>query len=228
MDASYHALHHLHPRAFFSSYIKVWDVLFGKGHDLAGKRIVMTGANGALGQHMKRLLEKEGASVSAFRYGQDYTYSNYAAFVAAFKTADILFLCHGTKHEETQAANCDSYVALIELYKQVRERGLKPLEIWAVGSEIECHPCFGIKKLYPYAESKRQFARHAWGYYWDRDILYRHLVHSAFTSQMGPGLMSARVAAFMSLFFIKRGFRYIPVTYTGFAVINYFRFYFSI
>ena len=99
-----------------------------------------------------------------------------------------------------------------------------PIEIWGVGSEIECHPCFGIKKIKVYAASKRNFARHARAYFHDRDIQYRHLVHSAFISPMGPGLMTANFAAAVTIFFLKRGFRYVPVTYTGFAFLNYFRF----
>jgi hypothetical protein len=100
--------------------------------------------------------------------------------------------------------------------------------VWAVGSEIECHPCFGIKNIKIYAASKRHFAQKAHEYFHDRDIQYRHMVHSAFWSPMGPGLMTANVAAMATMFFLKRGFKYIPVTYTGFAYLNYFRFLFKI
>ena len=78
-----------------------------------------------------------------------------------------------------------------------------------------------------YAASKRKFARHARTYFHDKNLHYRHLVHSAFISRMGPGLMTAGFAAKMTLFLIKRGFKYVPVTYTGFAFLNYFRFLFN-
>jgi hypothetical protein len=55
-------------------------------------------------------------------------------------------------------------------------------------------------------------------------MLYRHIVPSAFMSPMGKGLMSGGVAAATAMFFISRGFRYIPVTYTGIAFLNWFRF----
>ncbi len=222
--AYYHALHHVYPRRYFSSYVKVLDVVLGTAYQLRGKRVVMTGASGALGSQMKCLLENEGASVTALKYGSDYTYDDYSKLATPLSTADILLLCHGTKYEQTQQANCDSFVAIIELFKQVAKPRLLPLEIWGVGSEIECHPCFGIKQLYPYAASKRAFARHARQYYHARDIQYRHLVHSAFWSPMGPGLMSARFAARVTMFLLKRGCKYIPVTYTGFALLNYIRF----
>ena len=227
VTANYHALHHAYPNNFFSGYLKLFDFIFGTGLQLAGKRIVMTGSHGALGRQMKRLLEKEGANVIGLTFGVDYDYQHYDQLKPLLETADILFLCHGTKHENTQQANCDSFVKLIQLFKTRPKKTLLPLEVWAVGSEIECHPCFGIKKLWAYADSKRNYAKFARRYYHDQSIQYRHLVHSAFTSPMGPGLMSAHVAAWLSLFLLKRGFRYVPVTYTGFAFLNYIRFVFA-
>lgn len=228
VSAAYHALHHVHPSGFYSSYVKLFDWIFGKGHHLEKKQIAMTGANGALGRHMKKLLEKEGAIVTTFKFGVDYTYDDYEKLRETLSSTDILFLCHGSKHDYAQEANCDSYIKIIEMFKSTRKNTLLPLEIWGVGSEIECHPCFGIKKLYPYANSKRNYARAARTYFHDDNIQYRHLVHSAFISPMGPGLMTANFAARMTMFFIKRDFKYIPVTYTGFAWLNYLRFVFQI
>jgi hypothetical protein len=224
VNAEYHAMHHLHPTKFFSSMIKLLDYVLGSACHLKGKHIVMTGSNGALGSHMKTLLEKEGATVTGIKFGLDYDYHNYEGLTEKLAKADILFLCHGTKFENAQQANCDSFVSIIELFKKVCKPSKEPLEIWGVGSEIECHPCFGIKKIKVYAASKRNYAKFARRYYRDKNIQYRHLVHSAFISPMGPGLMTASFAAKMTLFFIKRGFKYVPVTYTGFAWLNYFRF----
>lgn len=224
VSTTYHAYHHLHPDHYFGSYIKLIDYVFGTGHSLKGKRIAMTGASGALGSWMKKLLEKEGAIVTAFKFGVDYTYDNYEKLKQPLENTDILFLCHGSKYENAQQANCDSFVAIIELFKSVRKPELVPVEVWGVGSEIEFHPCFGIKKLIPYAKSKRNYARYARVYFHDRNIQYRHLIHSAFTSRMGPGLMTANFAARMTLFFIKRDFKYVPVSYMGFGWLNYFRY----
>jgi hypothetical protein len=224
VSSEYHALHHVHPTRYFSSYITLFDRLFGTAYHLREKRITITGANGALGSNMKKLLEKEGAKITTLKYGTDYTYDDYEKLKETLTNTDILLLCHGSKYENAQQANCDSFVKIIELFKAVRPRKLAPAEVWAVGSEIECHPCFGIKKIKVYAKSKRNFARYARQYYRDPDIQYRHLVHSAFISPMGPGLMTASFAAKASLFMLKRGFRYIPITYTGFAWINYLRF----
>lgn len=222
----YHALHHIFPHQYYSSMIKIFDYIFGTGSQIKGKRITMTGANGALGKHMKVMLENEGAIVKSFQFGRDYTYGQYDNLKESLKETDILFLCHGSKYENAMLANCDSFIDLIELFKSQRPKHIVPLEIWGVGSEIECHPCFGIKKLKIYADSKRQFAKTARVYFHDKNIHYRHLVHSAFMSRMGPGLMSAKFAAFVTLFLLKRGLKYVPVTYTGIAYINYFRYFF--
>ncbi|MES2218809.1 MAG: sterol desaturase family protein [Pseudomonadota bacterium] len=227
VSAEYHAQHHLQMNHCYSSYIKLIDYLFGSGQYLKGKHIAITGASGALGSNMKKLLEKEGAHVTTFKFGVDYDYDNYEKLKGPLANTDILLLCHGSKLENAQQANCDSFISIIELFKSVRKRELVPIEVWGVGSEIECHPCFGIKKLYPYADSKRNYARKAHEYFHDRDIQYRHLVHSAFISPMGPGLMTASFAARVTLFLIKRDFKYVPVTYTGFAFLNYLRFVFS-
>ena len=82
----------------------------------------------------------------------------------------------------------------------------------------------GQAELVDYAASKRAFARRALGYHRSGDVLYRHIVPSAFTSAMGPGPMSADTATRIALFFIRRGFSYVPVTLTTMAFWNYFRF----
>ena len=224
VSGSYHALHHVYPNNFFSSSIKIIDYVLGTGLQLKGMRIALTGASGALGSQMKLLLEKAGAVVTPIKFGVDYDYHDYSRLKSVFANSDILFLCHGSKHDNAMEANCDSFIQMIELFKSMHAHRFLPVEIWGVGSEIECHPCFGIKKLYPYAESKRHYARYARACFRDTSIQYRHLVHAAFTSRMGPGLMTAKFAANVTMFMLKRGFKYIPVTYTGFAFINYFRF----
>jgi hypothetical protein len=118
------------------------------------------------------------------------------------------------------AANCESFIALIERFRSATRGRRFPPEVWAVGSEIECHPAFGVPELKRYAASKRAYARQAARYLYDEDFLYRHVVPSAFRSPMGPGLMSGRTAAWVALALIRRGFRYVPVTYTGIALVN--------
>ena len=42
---------------------------------------------------------------------------------------------------------------------------------------------------------------------------------------MGPGLMSGRTAAWGALWLIRHGFRYVPMTYTGIAFLNFIPFF---
>ncbi len=81
-----------------------------------------------------------------------------------------------------------------------------------------------MPELVGYSTSKRAFAQRAVGYYRSGELLYRHVVPSSFTSAMGRGTDVADTAAGIALFFIRRGFHYVPVTLTGLAFWNYFRF----
>lgn len=227
--APYHSLHHIHPENYFASYTTLIDRILGTACQIRGRKFAMTGASGAFGSPFKRMLEHAGAAnVATFKFGEDFTYENYADLDEELAAADVLVLSHGSKLDHAMEANCDSFLAIIERFKELHKDDRFPTEVWAVGSEIECHPAFGNKNLQVYLESKRAYARHARRYYRDRAILYRHIVPSAFTSRMGPGLISGTMAARIALFFIRRGFRYVPVTYTGIAFVNYFKFLFPI
>lgn len=45
---------------------------------------------------------------------------------------------------------------------------------------------------------------------------------------MGPAIVSADWAARWTMWWIRRGSKYVPVTYTGFAYLNFFKFLFKI
>lgn len=221
----YHAMHHLHPDSYFASFTTLFDRVFGTACHLRGRRVAMTGASGALGAPLAEMLRRAGVlEVRELKFGRDYTYDDYAGLDAKLRDVDLLVLCHGSKKDRAMQANCESYVALIERYRALRAGSVMPCEVWATGSEIECHPSWGNADLQIYLDSKRRYARRARWYFHQRDFVYRHIVPSAFTSRMGPGLISGKTAAAIALFFVRRGFRYVPVTYTGIALVNYLKF----
>ncbi len=224
VTADYHTLHHIHPDRFYSSYVTAFDRLMGTACQIAGRRVALTGASGAFGSAMARLLVREGATVATLKHGVDFLDDDASLADEVLRDAEILVLCHGAKGAEAMAANCDSFVTLVERFKSLKVPPLTPIEVWAVGSEIECHPSFGDPVLKEYRRSKVAYARHARRYYSDRTMIYRHIVPSSFRSKMGPGLISGETAAKSALFLIRRGFRYVPVTYTGIALVNYFKF----
>ena len=224
VTADYHSLHHIHPDRFFSSYVTLFDRVMGTACQIQGRRVALTGASGAFGSAMARLLEREGATVSMLKHDVDFTADDASPADEVLRASDILVLAHGAKGDRAMAANRDSFVTLIERFKSLKVPPLSPTEVWAVGSEIECHPSFGDPTLKGYRHSKVAYARHARRYYADRTLIYRHIVPSAFRSKMGPGLISGEAAAKIALFLIRRGSRYVPVTYTGIALVNYFKF----
>ncbi|MBX7116916.1 MAG: sterol desaturase family protein [Myxococcaceae bacterium] len=220
----YHALHHIYPLHYYASFVTFFDKLLGTACPLEGKKVALTGASGALGAPLQKILEAEGARVTPLKFGVDYTYDDYSSLDPVLAEADIVVLAHGSKLEHAMEANCDSFVAIIERFKQLSAHRRFPVEVWAVGSEIEFHPAWGNKELGIYLESKRAFAKHAYRYFHEAPFIYRHICPAGFTSRMGPGLISGATAARWAMFFIRRGFTYVPVTYTGFAVLNYFKF----
>jgi hypothetical protein len=185
---------------------------------------VLTGASGAFGGPLKAALERESVDVSAVKYGRDWDYGDYSRVESLLRDADLLVLAHGSKLDHAMDANCASFIEFIERFRRLRSGSTAKPEIWAVGSEIEFHPTWGNEELLTYARSKRTFARYAARLYRDPNVLYRHIVPSAFHSPMGPGLISGRTAAKIALFFIRRGWRYVPVSYTGVAYLYYFKF----
>jgi hypothetical protein len=203
-----------------SSYTMLFDRLMGTACQIRGRRVALTGSSGAFGSAMKDLLERAGAEVIPLKFGVDYTYADYSGTDAVLGSADILILAHGAKGDQAMQANCYSFLALIERFKGLAYGRQIPVEVWAVGSEIECHPAFGNPELRSYARSKRAYARTAARLLYDPDLLYRHIVPSAFCSRMGPGLMNGRTAAALAFTLIRHGFRYVPVTYTGIAFLN--------
>jgi len=218
----YHALHHVYPDCYLGSYTTTIDRLVGTACQLRGRRAALSGSSGAFGSALKELLEAQGAEVRVVRSGVDFRPGDYSGADPSLAWADILVLAHGAKGEQADWANCESFLELIARFKRLADRDRPvPPEVWAVGSEIECHPTFGSAELRSYARSKRAFARQAARLMDDPAILYRHIVPSAFRSRMGPGLMSGKTAAAWALFLIRRGFRYVPVTYTGIALLNF-------
>ncbi|MEZ4749508.1 MAG: sterol desaturase family protein [Bdellovibrionota bacterium] len=221
----YHALHHVYPDQYMGSMLRLFDWIAGTGCPLEGRRVAITGASGSFGSGMVECLEKAGVkSILTFSFGSDWTYEDYSKIEAVLPETDILVLAHGSKVEHAMQANCDSFVALIERFKKAAKGRRFPVEVWAVGSEIESHSHWGNADLKIYKASKGAYARYARHYYRDNDFIYRHICPAAFTSRMGPGLISGKFAARWALFLIRRGFHYIPVTYTGIAVLNYFKF----
>jgi hypothetical protein len=221
---NYHAMHHVYPHNFFSSFANVFDLIAGTTCQIEGRGFLITGASGAFGAAMAEKLTRLGANVETAKSGVDFTAGGYTGMLEKLHRADVLILSHGAKSEDCWNANNLTFRDLTELFTEIGKNRLTPPEVWALGSEVEFHGDMGMDELKDYSASKRAFALRARDYYRSDALIYRHIVPSSFTSAMGKGAMSAGTAVNIALFFIRRGFRYVPVTLTGLAVLNYFRF----
>lgn len=224
VDNNYHAMHHVYPHNFFSSFANVFDLIFGTTCQIKGRRFLVTGASGAFGAAMVDKLRGLGGVVETAKSGVDFSPGDYAGMREKLEQADVLILSHGAKTDDCWNANNVTFRELTELFTEIGKTRLAPPEVWALGSEVEFHGDMGMDELKAYSASKRAFAIRARDYYRSDALIYRHIVPSSFTSAMGKGAMSAATAVNIALFFIRRGFRYVPVTMTGLAVLNYFRF----
>ena len=227
VDPNYHAQHHIYPDNFYSSYVNVFDLLFGTTCKIRKRRFLVTGSNGAFGSALVKRLKAMGAIVDTAKFGVDYAAGDYERMRPKLERTDVLVLAHGAKSGDCWNANFHTFVDLIDMFEAIGRPRLNVPEIWALGSEVELHGDFGMDELKDYAASKRAFAARALRYFKSEDIHYRHIVPSAFTSAMGKGLMSAETAVSIALFFIRRGFTYVPVTFTTLAFWNYIRFRFQ-
>ncbi|KAL2062602.1 hypothetical protein VTL71DRAFT_5674 [Oculimacula yallundae] len=225
----YHAMHHVDPSSYIGSCFRVFDWIIGSSCSIRSRRIAITGSSGAFGSALKEeLLADSPTSIQDLKFGTHWTAKDYSAAIPILQNTDILILSHGSK-TDPMTANCISAINLIELFKiHYKSRpgySLLLPEVWYVGSEAEVHPSPpGNVEMKAYTESKRTFAKHARRYYDDETILYRHIVPAAFRSKMGWAIVGPTWAAKVAMWWIRRGARYVPVTYTGFAYLGFVKF----
>lgn len=226
----FHSLHHLYPDRYMGSFIKIFDWIGGTSYSVRSKRFVITGGSGSFGRAIIKVLEREGVRcIRKLKFGTDWSHNSFENALPVLSDSDVLILAHGTKGLDAMESNCHAAVQMIHLFKLHRKMDLKCQtlpEVWYVGSESELHPPWGNVSLQRYSRSKRYFLPHARAFYDDPDIIYRHIVPSAFRSRMGSAILSADWAAESTMWWIRRGARYVPVTYTGIAYLNFFKFIF--
>jgi hypothetical protein len=116
VNLAYHAQHHRFPDRYFSSYVLLFDWIFGTGCQIAGRRFAMAGVPGAFGAELKRLLELEGAA-TVTPLGEDS-----AEVEAVLKETDVLITSSMELDERFKRATMDRRFAV---------------EVWMMGSKIQ-------------------------------------------------------------------------------------------
>src|SRR5580704_7893591 len=73
----YHAMHHVYPESYFASTTRLFDFVFATGCQIRGRRFAITGASGAFGAPLARMLEAQGGIVTRLKFGRDYDHEDY-------------------------------------------------------------------------------------------------------------------------------------------------------
>ncbi|MFM7735484.1 MAG: hypothetical protein ACKPBU_05815 [Alphaproteobacteria bacterium] len=116
---AYHALHHVHPDAYYSAYSKAVDWVVGSGTMLRGRRFAVIGAESPFGAAIAAALEREGAA-TVDRRGRDLIPE-----AEQLASTDVLVLAlPDARHE----------VAVERFVAATRGRRLPP-EVWAVHTD---------------------------------------------------------------------------------------------
>jgi len=110
---AYHALHHVHPDAYFSAYTKLVDVLVRGAALLRGRRIVLHRATGPFGQALDEALRAHGVRDIERVESID---------AVALPAADVLVLCDPRTDE----------VPILEAFIDATRTRKLPPEAWVV------------------------------------------------------------------------------------------------
>jgi len=209
---AYHALHHIHPDAHMSSWIKLFDHVAGTGLSFTGRRVALTGASSSFGFQLARGLEAGGAEpIVRFEYGHDFDAQDVSKLEAPLRDVDILVLCHAAS--DTAPRECvEASVAAIELFRDVTRERRFPAEVWALAP--------GAHRRDGSEHAWRTFARHARCYWEDERIIYRQLVPGGSSLDASSGPRAARIA----LFWLRRGMNWVPATFGAEALLGFVSF----
>ena len=115
---AYHALHHVHPDAYYSAYTRLVDILVGGGIELRSRRVVIQCAADPLGLALGQQLREEGAAVIESREMADE---------ALLSRTDVLVLCDSKSDE----------VPILESFIEATRTRKLPPEAWVVHTESE-------------------------------------------------------------------------------------------
>lgn len=238
VNRPYHWRHHFDDQnAYFCGTITVIDRIMGTALSLKGKKVIVTGANGTLGQALIKQLYLKGAKITALTSQEKELFISVKNQQIPIKTVtwqigreselnqlltktDILIINHGINvHGEKSAEaieksyeiNTFSGWRLMELFldtvKTNQDKATK--EIWVNTSEAEVNPAFSPL----YEMSKRTMGELVTMKRVNAPCIIRKLILGPFKSNLNPiGIMSAEWVAQQIVNLAVRDFRDIIVT----------------
>lgn len=238
VNRSYHWRHHFDDQnAYFCGTLTIVDRIIGTALSLKGKKVIVTGANGTLGQELIKQLYLKGAKVTALTSQEKPLFINIKNEEIAIKTVtwhigeesklnsilektDILIINHGINVYGDMSADAigNSYEIntfsgwrLMELFlttvRNNQDKATK--EIWVNTSEAEVNPAFSPL----YEMSKRTMGELVTMKRVNAPCIIRKLILGPFKSNLNPvGIMSANWVAQQIVNLAVRDFRDIIVT----------------
>jgi len=191
-----------------SSAFQIFDWIFGLNYSLKAKRIAIAGGDTGYGRALLHELQRDGVScIKDFKLGH-----STEALVQIFKNTDILILAEGRN-------NLDTKIFLINLFCQhtTPRPGFDMTlpEVWSVDFGMDADTSFGT----PFPNSLTQGARFLStmrALYNNPSFVYRHIL----LASCGSGNLEARSRAAETMWWIRRGGKFVPV---GQALMGYVR-----
>ena len=190
---NYHAMHHVYPNNFFSSFANVFDLIFGTTCQIEGRTFPRHRRQRRL---WLRLVKAPSREARRHRRDAQIGVDFAPATMPACRQAGVAPMCWSWRMAprtmDCWNANFATFVDLTELFTADRQGPAdrrRRSGRWA--RRPNSMATWAWKNLRDYAASKRAFAARARGYYHRPALIYRHIVPSSFTSAMGKGLMSA-------------------------------------
>ncbi len=118
---NYHALHHVYVTQHYSSFVNLFDMIFGTNGQIRGRRFLVSGFEETFAPALARALTKRGGLVETAR---EETCDEELA------RAEVLICASGDLSSSARA---------IDTFRLLGRDRLVPPEVWGVGSETEIH-----------------------------------------------------------------------------------------
>lgn len=153
----YHAMHHVYPRQYYSSFVNVFDLVWGTNCQINERRFLITGGETAFGEALASRLRALGGVV---------TVAPLPSAPSQLNATEILIVAEQDAQKTSE---------IIKRFEEVGKTRLVPPEVWA---------------MHAYRASN--------------DLTFRRiLVRRGFNAQKAAGA---------ALFWLRRGFSFVPAS----------------
>lgn len=158
----YHALHHIYVRQYYSSFVNMFDMIFGTNCQIKDRRFLVTTDGRELGSSLAQALRNKGGLVQTVLVSSDMRFDESLSSILS--QTEVLILAHSSM-QNIESFEASSYDQWTDLIRQNGLGRLLPPEVWGFAPAT--------------------YARRARSYYTDSEITYRYAeLSSASPSQI--------------------------------------------